>query len=101
MSTASDTANTAITAAPTSIDTRDVLWSAPELSIGFIGLFLVTDLAARSKPYRSPAGQRRRLPDFGRNIILARSMGRSSMHPGRPQPTLKQCQTRIAHSGAA
>jgi len=56
MSTASDTANTAITAAPTSIDTHDVLWSAPELSIGFIGLFLVTDLAARSKRFHSGLG---------------------------------------------
>jgi hypothetical protein len=65
-----------ITAAPTSLESLGVTsYTRAAAKYQVYRPFLVIDAAARSKQYRSAAGQRRRLPDFGRNIILGRSIG--------------------------
>jgi len=96
MSTASETTNTAITAAPTNLE-----------SLG------VTSYAAKYQVYRPFSGNRR----SGQVETVSVSGGTTQEIAGLrekynigavdwaviddPQPILKQCQTRIAHSGAA
>ena len=57
--------------------------AARKLNVRFAGLFLVTDLATRQSASAAASAMRPtprpRLPDFRRNMISARSIGRSSM----------------------
>ena len=77
--------------------------AACKLSIRFVGLFLVTDLATRlNRVGRREADASDATPEIA-GLQEKYNTGAvdqaSSMHPGRPRQTLKQCQTRIAHSG--
>src|SRR5258708_1565722 len=102
MSTASDTTNTAITAAPTSIES--------------IGITSSARAEAKYQVYRPFSGNRsggqvetvsitgratQEIAGLREKYNIGAVVGAAIDASGTPQPTLKQCQPRIAHSGAA